>query len=534
MLQKLRNFRDLILPHPSVARFSISARVRIANSYSQSKTSNRTILVESQQAFSNQIALSYFVPELARVHKAGINSYTMMRKGKLANLKETVRNRNSIYYAFGAKKHLVIPGEKKGYWEIYSPQIKSETQLEEFQIEGIRIGDLIYDTYLRRSKKPTVNLLDDYFIEIFDECVSYFFSFLSLFDAKEIQGVCVSHCVYHFAIPLRIAVKYGIDVFQVTGESIYRLSSENSHAYTNFKYYRTKFAEVEPRNSQIGLGRAKKSLEFRLDGNLSGDMPYSTKSAFERTSSSDTEVIAPSARIKILVAIHDFFDSPHSYGDNFYPDFQVWLDRLGEISNSTHYDWYIKTHRDPIADPDQTLAQFVSKYPNFRILDKDVDHHTLIQQGIDLALTVYGTIGMEYPYLGVPVVNASRNNPHVSYNFSFTPSSKEEYEEMLRDLEDFEPEINLEEIVEYYFMAHIYELKSLFYSNYDKYLENVGGYSNSIGVESLKYFLNHTKERISDRHLILAMRNFINNKNYKLERIDFPNDCSLRYWEANE
>jgi hypothetical protein len=532
-LQKLRNFRDLIFPHPTVVRFSNSVRDRIPKQYSQTKNFDRIILVESQQAFSNQIALSYFVPELAQKHMAGINSYTMMKKGKFSNIKETVRNINSIYFAFGAKKHLVIDGGKTGYWEMYSPQINSKTQLEEFRLEGIRIGDLIYDTYLRRSKQPTVNLQDDYFIEIFDECVSYFYSFLLLFDAREIRGVCVSHCVYHFAIPLRIAIKYGIEVFQVTGESVHRLSAENSHAYTNFKYYRRKFVEAEPRYSQIGLSRAMRSLEFRVDGNLSADMPYSTKSAFERTSTDDTEVIAPSARLKILVAIHDFFDSPHSYGDNFYPDFLVWLDRLGEISNSTDYDWYIKTHRDPIANPDQILAQFLDKYPKFQILDKDIDHHTLIQQGIDLALTVYGTIGMEYPYLGVPVINASQNNPHVSYNFSFTPSSKDEYEEILKSLEDFEPEINLEEIVEYYFMAHIYELQSLFYIDYASYLENVGGYSNSIGVESLRFFLNSTKERISDTHINLAMKNFISSKNYRLGRIDYPSDCALRHWETH-
>jgi hypothetical protein len=534
LLQKLRNFRNLIFPHPTVACFSNSVRDRVLKQYSENKDIARTILVESQQAFSNQIALSFFVPELAQKHKAGINSYTMMRKGRFSNIKETVRNRNSIYYAFGAKKHLLIDGGKTGYWELYSQQIASKTQLEEFQLEGIRIGDLIYDTYLRRSKQPTLDLLDDYFIEIFDECVSYFYSFMLLFNAKKIQGVCVSHCVYHFAIPLRIAIKYGIEVFQVTAESVYRLSAENTHAYTNFKYYRTKFVEVEPRYSQIGLSRAKKSLEFRLDGNLSPDMPYSTKSAFQRISRDDTEIIAPSGRLKILVAIHDFFDSPHSYGDNFYPDFLVWLERLGDISNSTHYDWYIKTHRDPIANPDQILGQFLNKYPKFQILDKDIDHHTLIQQGIDIALTVYGTIGMEYPYLGVPVINASKNNPHVAYNFSLTPSSKEEYEEILKGLEYFEPKINLEEIVEYYFMAHIYELQSLFYIDYATYLENIGGYSNSIGVESLSYFLINTQERISDRNLILAMRNFISSKNYRLERIHYPNDCRLRHWEADE
>ena len=82
-------------------------------------------------------------------------------------------------------------------------------------------------------------------------------------------------------------------------------------------------------------------------------------------------------------------------------------------------------------------------------------------------------------------------------------------------------------------MAHIYELQSLFYIDYASYLENVGGYSNSIGVESLRFFLNSTKERISDTHINLAMKNFISSKSYRLGRIDYPSDCALRHWETH-
>jgi hypothetical protein len=50
----------------------------------------------------------------------------MMKKGKLTNIKEIIRNRNSIYYAFGARKHLVIQGEIKGYIFIHKIKIYLE------------------------------------------------------------------------------------------------------------------------------------------------------------------------------------------------------------------------------------------------------------------------------------------------------------------------------------------------------------------------------------------------------------------------
>jgi hypothetical protein len=492
---------------------------------------SRTIFVESQQSFSNQISLSYFIPELAQKLDARIVSYTMIKSARLSRIKENLRNRFSIYYAFGAREHYLIEGNSSGYWKEYSAQIQSKVQLECFEINGIRIGDLIYDTYLRRSKKATIDYEDRYFIEIFDECVSYFFSFSSVFSQKNVSGVCVSHCVYHFAIPLRIGIKFGIEVFQVTGESIYRLSTTNTHAYTNFKYYPELFRQITPKDSNNGVQLAKQALDYRLKGNLSVHMPYSTKSAFERTVIQSSPVITPSERVKILVAIHDFFDSPHSYGDNFFPDFLDWLEQLGEISRTTDYDWYIKTHRDPIGNPYEILEDFVIKYPKFQILDRDIDHHTIIEQGITLALTVYGTIGMEYPYLGVPVINASKNNPHTAYQFSLTPMNREEYLRILRNLENFQYEISKDQVIEYYFMTHFYQLQSLFYLNYEDYLVDVGGYTKSVGVESLKYFLNNQRRRIPDLDFVSAIRSFLGGSKFQLDRNDFSEHCKLRYWQ---
>ena len=40
-------------------------------------------------------------------------------------------------------------------------------------------------------------------------------------------------------------------------------------------------------------------------------------------------------------------------------------------------------------------------------------------EGINAGLTVHGTVGSEYPYFNVPIVNASKNNPHMMYDFNY-------------------------------------------------------------------------------------------------------------------
>ena len=50
-------------------------------------------------------------------------------------------------------------------------------------------------------------------------------------------------------------------------------------------------------------------------------------------------------------------------------------------------------------------------------------------------LTVNGNIVVgEYPYFGIPAINASLNHPHINYNFSVTPKNKNEYLRLIKNL----------------------------------------------------------------------------------------------------
>ena len=106
-------------------------------------------------------------------------------------------------------------------------------------------------------------------------------------------------------------------------------------------------------------------------------MPYSTKSAYEKKY--PFRLINKSNRIKVLVASHCFFDSPHSYGNNLFPDFNEWLNFLGTISLKTNYDWYIKTHPDYNPLTLEVIKKFIKKFNNFTLLPSDTSHNQIIK-----------------------------------------------------------------------------------------------------------------------------------------------------------
>lgn len=482
-----------------------------------------TILVESDQSCGNVLGLSLFLPELARITDSKVSYYAMMPSAKITTLKQRLRNRFSINSAIGVKGTFIIHYEypKLDTYRALLEKVSDARELELFEVNGIRIGDLIYDTYLRRSSLPTIDFTSKEFIEISLECIAYLLNFEEIFLNHEVAAVCISHCVYSFAIPARVAFAKGVPVFQVTGESIYRMDSVRTHAYTEFLDYPSQFKLLTESQKIKGIELAKTRLDKRFAGQVAVDMPYSTKSAFSKTTTKSSIRFPNDNKLRILIATHDFYDSPHSYGDNFYPDFYIWLNKLGEISKKTDYHWYLKTHRDSVADDRSVFLELLHKYPRFKELHSDTSHHEIIEAGIDFALTVYGTIAMEYPALGVPVINASHNNPHVAYSFSMTPKSSVDYEQLIMNLEGYKHEIDKSQIYEYYFMAHLLNPKSWIYHDYELYLADVGGYINSVSNMVYAEFLRNGKNRRAVSDIKFAINKFIDSGDFRLSHDHF-------------
>ena len=49
-------------------------------------------------------------------------------------------------------------------------------------------------------------------------------------------------------------------------------------------------------------------------------------------------------KIKVLIALHNFYDSPHVFGNMLFPDFYEWLRHIVKLSKLTDYEWLVKPH----------------------------------------------------------------------------------------------------------------------------------------------------------------------------------------------
>jgi hypothetical protein len=179
------------------------------------------------------------------------------------------------------------------------------------------------------------------------------------------------------------------------------------------------------------------------------------------------------------------------FGDYFYPDFLEWIQALINISYNCNYEWYVKTHPFLRGNGREILHNLVSDVKNFTLLPQSISHPEIVELGITHALTVYGSIAHEYPILGIPVINASRNNPHSGYSFSVTPKSRGEYERIISNLENFEHQIDEREILEYYYMKYILPGKSWLIADYELYTSETGFPQDQVSRKVFTYLLSN-------------------------------------------
>ena len=483
------------------------------------KEDSGEILLELSGMASSIIAFSYLANLLAKMHQARIVAYPTSK-----NLGTLIAHRKvkKIYRSFNVRDFVVLklsPSQLQNVEELLrtiGPGLKTKKDVEDLQVEGLWIGDLLYDSHCMEYRVPTVELGSPSFQDSLKKALCAYVFWRDYLEVHRVSSVIVTHTVYvGSGVITRLAIQRGIPVYLINATHLYYMTKKNLRAYNDFYYYPERFRELPEEERQRGLLAGKERLQKRFCGEVGVDMHYSTKSAFARIGKK--RVLKESPRIKILVATHCFFDSPHPFGANLFPDFYEWLYFLGGVSERTDYDWYIKTHPDFLPGNIPVIEEFIRKYPKFTLIPPETSHLQLKEEGINFGLTVYGTIGFEYAALGIPVVNASRCNPRIRYHFNIHPRSIEEYRQILLTLADQKLNIDIEEVYEYYFMAFIHNVNNLLFQDYEGFIHEIGGYFQQFDSVSYRKFQDQFSESRHKR-ILSSLIKFVESGEYNLRR----------------
>ena len=482
------NFSDEITLCEFTINKSIQASFSVFSNFLQKKDKSKIIAYNSdiQQSLKSKVK-NFFYSNLYNNY-----NYELYKSFNVSDF-VFIRNDKEIK----VKSDLMI---KKLFFNI-----KKKSDLLNLKINGIWIGDLIYDSYIQKSSLPTIDLNSKSFKSFFNDCIYAFNFWLDYFNKNKVKTVIGSHSVYHSAIPMRIGIKKGSDVFQVNFHNIYRLSKKKLFGYDLFSDYKKIFNKFSINYKNKALEYSKKQCFKRFGGKIGVNMHYSTKSAFS-TYDKSNRILSDNRKKKILIATHCFLDNPHPYGkDNIFNDFYEWFDYLSNFPKKTDYEWYVKTHPDFKIETHKIIKNFLGKYNHLKFVPSNTSHHQLINEGIDCVLTVHGTISWEYAYFKIPVIAASQNNPHKSFNFSYHAKNKKDLNWAIKNFNKLKLDYSKNNILKFYFMHNIYRQNNWILNDMDSFLKKIGGYKN---ISSLRFYDEWIK--LMDKNKLLQIERRLN------------------------
>ncbi|MEO5998768.1 MAG: hypothetical protein ABIN89_18505 [Chitinophagaceae bacterium] len=336
-------------------------------------------------------------------------------------------------------------------------ELKYKEEVLKIEVDGILMGDLIYDTYLRFNHKSTLDVNDLFLEKIIFETLNIYFNCKKIFSKYHIKALVNSYTTYiHHGIIVRLCLKRNIPVYTVGSNNslVHKVIKDFPSHQNNHFHFHVLFENLNNKNGR--LNKAASLFEKRFTGKLDPAIGYMRESAFTNNHNRDLDRFDWPNTVVLLA--HCFFDSPHIYRGLLFPDFYEWITyTLDVLSKQKDINILVKPHPNGIKGNEHVFEELKYKYLNRNItfIDKKTSNNQLFQLKPKAIITGYGTAASEFAYHDIPVLSIY-DNPFTSYNFVNVANSIEEYNEMLDNIRFIKIKQNKEEILEYYYMQYVF------------------------------------------------------------------------------
>jgi len=458
--------------------------------------SNSQILVEFNAFHADHIFLSYISNYFSKKFKSkiiGFYNFSLLisdiNYSFIKNIKWTLskffRFKNfGVYKSFGTESFIkpsINQKQANKAEKIYIEQIKKikkKSDIYKLKFNQISFGDLFYDTYLKRFYEPTIDINSVKFRNFYFEFIKllvYWNDYLNNNKVKAIVGV---HAQYSYGIIHRLGAKKGIPVILHQEGKISKINKKNLFQLSEFQYFKKKFGQLSKKEKIISLSKGFEILNTRISGVSgvkSGDS-FISKSSFIKNYNLKKKLLLNNKKPNVLIATQDFFDAINIYGRFIFSDFYEWLHYLGKLSKKTNFNWYIKDHPSyegkykkyqPFTS--NITNEICKKFPKIKKIPSHTSHYKLINEGIDVVLTVFGSVQYEYPFFKIPVITASRNVPTKNYDFTIKPKNISDYKKKIMNIKKIKSNFKKKEIFEFYYMNFFFHNQEIVYPLYNKF-----------------------------------------------------------------
>lgn len=402
------------------------------------------------------IVFAYFAHYLAKKHNASITAYLCMLMEKkdaapvLRKIYEALNINELVDYRLTDRQKDRVEDICESLWE----ELYTWEDWNRVYIYGIHFGTTFIRDY-NRLFIPQFDLRNEYTYKFLKRAVSMVVFWYDYFNSNDVKAVILGDGVVTDSYIRDIAISKGIPCYTFC-YMMERLCLDYC-AGRPYQYFDKYWEQLTPEEQKRGIEWSREHLERRLQGGLEEVIRISKKNFTFALEKKEERVLEENDKLKVVIFPHIFEEESYQCGDHIFDNsYFEWLCHLGELSEKTpDYDWYIKEHPDGRRRDFIIWDMITNKYPKIKRIPAAVSPYQLRDEGVKYALTVCGTIGQEYPAIGIQVINAGRN-PYDCFDFTWNPRSKEEYDELIMSLRTLKPKEDMEGLYRFYCIRYLY------------------------------------------------------------------------------
>lgn len=436
----------------------------------KTKSNSGILLVQMVEDYEYTLKLAAASKVLAEKKNLKVNFCNVLidwitkKEEKSIYRKASIKKLHKIYTSFGQK--VIFDNDEKYKDQLFIQEklnkIVSKLDINDgsgiltIQFDGIFVGDLIYDTYLRFFNKHTIEKIDGEVIHIIEVTLNVFYNFKAFIKSNDIKHLLTTYSSYiHHGIPVRVCLNSNIEVTALASH-VYVFQELNK----DFSYHQINHTLFSPNKklSEEQLNLAKDKFTFRFTGKNDAATSYMRQNAFSKTPISE-ELRSKFAEGKrnLVIYPHEFYDSPHINRMLQFPDLYQYLKQtLAALTDIKQTNVYIKIHPNSMPGTKEKTIELVNSFgvAHFHVLDEAVSNHHIIELKPDLIATARGTVCVEMAYFEIPTV-ALYDNLYTGFDFVQTCTDTKSYFAILRGEE--KPLINFDKknIYSFYYQAFL-------------------------------------------------------------------------------
>ena len=380
------------------------------------------------------------------------NIFGILAANQILNLKTFVisdfhqKNYNKLFSHFGFKKFIYIHSYKRIYLDILlniKTLMKSVVSfyklnkhgfywfINDFKLNNIKIGDLIYDTYTRKNHRYLRPKKDIYFFKILFEGIFRFLKLLNAVDhyKPKIIFIGTNGYSYNDGLLMRIGLSHKIHTLEVQPNFLIKSEEFQTNYGRDYLKFASNFIQniKQKKINKHYLNRKK----LRINPHYTDTYFVANKFKKEAKVKNFLKIFKKDYKKKILIAPHSFSDAPHINGklifEDFYAQFVETLKFINKNKNEKIL-WIIKHHPGNfIYKENKIFKNIVLKYlaENIILCPKKINTNDLIPL-CDHVITTNGSIGIEFACEGkMPILGGFA--PYSNLGFTFDPKNKEHY-----------------------------------------------------------------------------------------------------------